>query len=83
MRRRLPTRLTMAALERRLRLLPGPRFFTGRSPAGERFIRLPFAQPVHVLERAVKRLTTAWHAVDDGGGALASVGQPTGLDLIA
>ncbi|MBO9534632.1 MAG: PLP-dependent aminotransferase family protein [Solirubrobacteraceae bacterium] len=80
----LSSRLTTAALERRLRLLPGPRFFTGRSPAGERFIRLPFAQPVDVLERAVERLAAAWRAVDGGvaTGAIAA-GQPTGLDLIA
>ncbi len=78
------SRLTIAALERRLRLLPGPRFFTGRSPAGERFIRLPFAQPAEVLERATDRLAAAWATVERGAvaGAAATAPHP-GLDVIA
>lgn len=64
---RVSSRLVSIALEHRLRLLPGSRFFSSPGPAGEQFLRLPFAQESDVLRRAVERLARAWTEVDETG----------------
>lgn len=64
---RVSSRLVSIALEHRLRLLPGARFFSAPGPAGEQFLRLPYAQEPGVLRQAVERLARAWADVDEAG----------------
>lgn len=80
--RRASSRLAAAAAEQHLRLLPGSRFFASRGAAGDQFMRIPFAQPVPVLEDAVARLARAWRAVESGTPAPRAA-EPHTVDLIA
>ncbi len=61
---RVSSRLVSVALDHRLRLLPGSRFFSSPGPAGEQFLRLPFTNEPEVLREAVRRLAAAWAQVD-------------------
>lgn len=64
---RVSSRLVAVALDHRLRLLPGSRFFSSPGPAGEQFLRLPYTQEPDVLREAVRRLARAWAEVDEPG----------------
>lgn len=64
---RVSSRLVAVALEHRLRLLPGSRFFSSPGPVGEGYLRLPYTQEPAVLRDAVERLARAWAEVDETG----------------
>lgn len=72
------TRLAAAAGRQGLLLTPGPRFFA-RS-GGERNLRLPYTQPIDVLDRAVERLASAYAALDADPGTPRSTSS---MELIA
>lgn len=59
------SKLTVVAEQHGVRLAAGPRF--GVDGAFERYLRLPFTQPVEVLERAVVQLSRSYAAVRGGG----------------
>ncbi|MBF4161116.1 MocR-like transcription factor YczR [Nocardioides acrostichi] len=56
------TRFVRAAESHGVLLPPGPRFAPGGGH--ERFVRLPFARPPHVLEAIARRLAAAWEERD-------------------
>ncbi|HEU5007984.1 MAG TPA: PLP-dependent aminotransferase family protein [Jatrophihabitantaceae bacterium] len=62
----LSTPLTLMALPAGVVLVPGSRF--GVDGTLERFLRLPFSQPVAQLDEAVRRLAGVWSQLDRSGG---------------
>jgi DNA-binding transcriptional MocR family regulator len=58
-------------------IVPGPEF----APEGglDRFLRLPFTSPAHVLEDAIARIAVAWRDTPSGTGR----SRPSGTTLVA
>ena len=58
--RALSSALVPHAMQRGVRLAAGPAF----APEGglDRFVRLPYTQPHHVLTEAIERIADAWRA---------------------
>jgi len=65
--RPLSSALAVASHELGVRLAPGGRF--GTDGAFERFVRLPYALPVHTLSDVVNSLSSAWCRVAASGKA--------------
>jgi len=72
------TRLVACAAQHGLMLTPGARFLA--RGGGERNLRLPYTQPLHVLSDAVERLATAYAELDSKPRTTRSTSS---LDLIA
>jgi DNA-binding transcriptional MocR family regulator len=81
---RISSRLTSAAAHHGLLLTPGPRFFTLATAAGERHLRIPYAQSNDTLTEAVARLRRAYDEVTGERPETRASARPSDtLELIA
>lgn len=78
--RPLSNALAVAAHDHGVRIAPGSRFGVGG--AFERFVRLPYAQPVSVLSEIVDRLARAWSEVARDGRARIASSRPQLIEAI-